>query len=245
MQITYSMLTDKGGRRNNEDSVGTYELDNEYCFVLADGLGGHGRGEVASRLVVETTGEVFKKEGLSEYFMREAFEMSQETLMDKQMREDAYDELKTTLSIIAIGKESIAYGHIGDSRIYMFQGKKLVSQTKDHSVPQMLVTIGEITEKEIRYHPDRSKLLYVMGAEWERPKYEIVENIDVTGGLSFLVCSDGFWEHIDEKQMLNCLKKAGDVEEWISSMQKIVIDTGSSLDKNMDNYSAIGIWIRD
>ena len=60
-----------------------------------------------------------------------------------------------------------------------------------------------------------------------------------------MVCSDGFWEHIDEKQMLNCLKKAGSVEEWISSMQKIVVDTGASLDKNMDNYSAIGIWIRD
>lgn len=244
MQITYYELSDKGKRRNNEDYTGSYELNSEYCFAVADGLGGHERGEVASRLVVETVGKVFEQEaGYSEYFLREAFELAQQNLMDKQQKEDAYDELKTTLTLVAIGKESIGWGHVGDSRIYRFANKKLIYQTKDHSVPQMLVKMGEISEKDIRNHPDRSRLLKVMGVDWDRPKYEVVENIPIECGDSYLMCTDGFWELIDEKQMLNCLKKAKTVEEWITLMQAIILDNGK--DRNMDNYSAIGVWIRE
>lgn len=242
MQITYSVLTDKGSRRNNEDSVGRYELNNEYCFIVADGLGGHERGEVASKLAVEVTGEIFEKSGYDEYFLREAFELSQERLLDKQEKEDAHDELKTTLTILVIGRESIGWGHVGDSRIYRFKGKKVLSQTLDHSVPQMLVKIGEITEKDIRNHPDRSRLLKVLGVEWDRPKYDIVEGVPIEEGDSYLMCSDGFWELIDEKQMIACMKKAKTVDEWMSYMKEIVIATGEG--RNMDNFSAIAVWIR-
>ena len=244
MQLTYYKLSDKGKRRNNEDYVGSYELNNEYCFAVADGLGGHERGEVASKLVVETVGEVFAQEnGYSEYFLREAFELAQQNLLDKQQKEDAYDELKTTLTLVVIGKESIGWGHVGDSRIYRFGNKKLITQTKDHSVPQMLVKMGEITEKEIRNHPDRSRLLKVMGVDWDRPKYEIVEDVPIVCGDSYLMCSDGFWELIEEKQMLNCLKKSKTPQEWIELMQEIVLENGK--ERNMDNYSAIAIWIRE
>lgn len=242
MQITYSMLSDVGERRNNEDCVGEFELNNEYCFVLADGLGGHERGEVASRLVVDVAGEVFMQEGYSEYYLREAFEMCQECLLEKQMKEDAHDELKTTLNILTIGEKGIGWGHVGDSRLYHFKGKKIVDQTKDHSVPQMLVTIGEITEKDIRNHPDRSRLLKVMGVDWDRPKYDIVENVPLESGDSFLMCTDGFWELIDEKQMIACLRKASDTDEWLKLMHEIVVANGEG--KNMDNNSAIVVWIR-
>ncbi len=243
MQITYSMLTDPGDRKNNEDCIGEYEFNNEYCFAVADGLGGHERGEVASRLVVDTTGEVFNQEGYSEYFLREAFEVSQERLMDKQAREDAYDELKTTLTMLVIGDNKVGWGHVGDSRLYRFKARKISDQTKDHSVPQMLVTIGEISEKDIRNHPDRSRLLKVMGVEWDRPKYDVVEEDSVETGDSFLICTDGFWELIDEKQMLTCLKKAANVEEWLVLMTDIVKQAGEN--RNMDNYSAIAVWIRE
>lgn len=243
MQITYSMLTSRGTRRNNEDSVGKYEFNSEYCFVVADGLGGHERGEVASRLVTNTTGELFKKEGYREGFLQESFELSQERLMQKQAEEDAYDEMKTTLTTLVVGSDSVGWGHVGDSRLYRFAGEELVHQTKDHSVPQMLVRIGEIEEKDIRNHPDRSKLLNVMGVDWDKPKYDIKEQIAVAPGDSYLICTDGFWELIDEQQMIQCLKEANDVDEWIDFMEEVVMSNGS--DRDMDNYSAIAVWIRE
>lgn len=242
MKVTYCSITDKGDRINNEDSVECSAWKDDYCFALADGLGGHEKGEAASRLVTLTAMDVFHKEGFNEFYLREAFEISQEKLTKLQIKEQLEGDMKTTLVLLGINAKEVCWGHIGDSRLYYFEGKKLVKHTKDHSVPQMLVNIGEIKEADIRNHPDRSRVLKVMGMDWEHPFYEIAEPLPTTLGQSFLLCTDGFWELITEKEMRNCLKKSRTVYEWITSMEKIVKENGK--EKNMDNYSAIGIWIR-
>lgn len=242
MQITYHLLSDKGSRKNNEDRVGSYRLEDEYCFALADGLGGHEKGEVASKIAIETSIEVFKKEGLTEFFLREAFELSQENLTNIQNKLGMPDDIKTTLVILGITKDKIEWGHVGDSRLYVFKNKRYISHTLDHSVPQMLVNIGEIEDKDIRNHPDRSHLLRVMGIEWDRPKYDISEAITPESGMAILMATDGFWELIDEENMQRCLKKANDVHDWVNLMEKIILKNGTG--KNMDNYSAVAVWIK-
>ncbi|MDE7432953.1 MAG: protein phosphatase 2C domain-containing protein [Lachnospiraceae bacterium] len=242
MLVTYHLLSDKGDRKINEDRVGSYEKNEEFCFVLADGLGGHEKGEVASRLVVGECVELFKKNGFDEFYMREAFEIGQEKLLERQRVDKKPDDYKTTLVLLCIKENLINWGHIGDSRLYLFQNKKYVLHTLDHSVPQMLVSIGEIEDKDIRNHPDRSHLLSSMGIEWERPKYTVAEPIIPQKGMAFLMATDGFWELIDEEDMQKCLKKAKDVHEWMNSMEKIVLKNGK--DRNMDNYSAIGVFIK-
>lgn len=242
MLVTYHLLSDKGSRQINEDRVGSYEKDKEYCFAVADGLGGHEKGEVASRLVINECVELFKQEGFNEFYLREAFEVGQEKLLEKQRIDKKPDDYKTTLVVLCIKDNMINWGHIGDSRLYLFQDKKYVRHTLDHSVPQMLVNIGEIEDKDIRNHPDRSHILSSMGIEWQRPKYEIAEPIKPQKGMAFLLATDGFWELIDEEEMQRCLKKANNVHEWMNSMEKIVLKNGEG--RNMDNYSAIGVFIR-
>lgn len=242
MKVTYCSITDKGNRTNNEDSVECDARISDYCFALADGLGGHEKGEAASRLVTHTAMEIFQKEGFNEFYLREAFEISQEKLINLQIEEELKGDMKTTLVILGINDREVCWGHIGDSRLYYFEGKKLIKQTLDHSVPQMLVNIGEIQPEDIRNHPDRSRVLKVMGMDWEHPFYEISEPLPTCLGQSFLMCTDGFWELITEEEMTTCLKKSKTVYEWITYMEKIVTENGK--DKNMDNYSAIGIWIR-
>ena len=242
MVLTYHLLSDKGSRKLNEDRVGSYEKNNEFCFALADGLGGHEKGEVASRLVVEECNELFKENGFDEFFLRNAFEIGQEKLLDKQIKDKKPDDYKTTLVVLAINEKNINWGHIGDSRLYLFKNKKYILHTLDHSVPQVLVNIGEIEHKDIRNHPDRSHLLSSMGIEWERPKYTIAEPIEPEKGMAFLLCSDGFWELITEEDMLKCLKKAKNVHDWMNNMEKIVKKNGEG--KNMDNFSAIGVFIK-
>ena len=242
MVLTYHLLSDKGSRKLNEDRVGSYEKNNEFCFALADGLGGHEKGEVASRLVVEECIELFKENGFDEFFLRNAFEIGQEKLLDKQIKDKKPDDYKTTLVVLAINEKNINWGHIGDSRLYLFKNKKYILHTLDHSVPQVLLNIGEIEDKDIRNHPDRSHLLSSMGIEWERPKYTIAEPIEPEKGMAFLLCSDGFWELITEEDMLKCLKKAKNVHDWMNNMEKIVKKNGEG--KNMDNFSAIGVFIK-
>lgn len=241
MMVTYHLFSNKGTRKKNEDRIGSYERDQEYCFVLADGLGGHGKGDLASEIVAETSIDIFKEEGFSEFFVREAFEVSQEKLLQKQRELHMPDDIKTTLVMLCISEQKIEWGHIGDSRLYLFKDGKYISHTLDHSVPQMLVNIGEITDEEIRNHPDRSHLLQAMGIEWDRPKYDMSETFETESGMAFLLATDGFWELIDEDDMMKCLKKADNVHMWMNQMENIVIRNGQGRD--MDNYSAIGIWI--
>ena len=133
------------------------------------------------------------------------------------------------------------WGHIGDSRLYYFQNEKLIGRTLDHSVPQMLVASGQIKEKQIRSHSDRNRLLRVLGLDWDCPKYQVAEPEEFQGRQEFLLCSDGFWELIDEKKMRHCLKKAKNPAHWLDMMEETVRKNGSR--KDMDNYSAVAVWI--
>ena len=157
--ILYDLLSNAGGRENNEDSVGMYQNEQEYCFVLADGLGGHGKGEVASRLAVETCVNVFAREGAGEEVLSQSFDQAQQAILKGQKEDYHAQDMKTTLVLLHVGEEGIWWGHIGDSRLYYFKNKKLAERTLDHSVPQMLVAAGQIKEKQIRNHPDRNRLL--------------------------------------------------------------------------------------
>lgn len=239
--IAYELLSNKGDRGNNEDNIGMYQREQEYCFVLADGLGGHGKGEVASLLGVETAIKVFAVEGAGEESLEVSFLNAQKEILDRQHSDVTARDMKTTLVILHIGEKDIWWGHIGDSRLYYFQYGKLVQRTLDHSVPQMLVAAGQLKEKQIRNHPDRNRLLRVLGVDCDSLKYQLEEAKEREGKQAFLLCSDGFWELIEEKKMQNCLKKAKTPAEWLNLMEEIVRKNGEG--KNMDNYSAIAVWL--
>ena len=239
--ITYTVFTDRGGREVNEDSVRVFEKDGKKCLVLCDGLGGHGKGEVASALVVEAFGQIFNSaQRIDEDFLRSAFQLSQEALIDEQIRQNAKTDMKTTAVAMYIDGDKVQWGHVGDSRLYAFAKNKVKLRTFDHSVPQMLVFAREIKEKQIRNHPDRNRLLRVMGIEWEKPMYELAEQTQLEKYQAFLLCSDGFWELIDEKQMCKLLKSSSTVEEWMQAMVEVIRQNG--IGKNMDNYTAIALW---
>ena len=183
------------------------------------------------------------KERLSEdNTIEDSILKAQEDLLAKQKEMDAEASMKTTVVCLVIKDGKAKVVHVGDSRFYQFKKHRLIQQTKDHSVPQMLVNRGMIREKDIRYHEDRSRLLRVMGTEWDAPKYQVMEEFDVSPDDSFLLCSDGFWEMIEEKDMAKTLKSSKTPEEWLEKMKKVVLRHGKKV--NMDNYSAIAVFCR-
>jgi len=242
IMISFDILSKPGERDHNEDYAGARKHGEAHCFVLADGLGGHGGGDEASRIVAEYILNDFARAGtVEEEYLKSCFDESQRALLDEQEKQERTMEMKTTLTVLLADESRILWGHIGDSRIYYFKNNKLVLRTIDHSVPQMLVLAGRMKEKKIRGHADRNRLLRVMGSEWDMPQYVIAEPLPRTGGEAFLLCSDGFWEWIEEKPMQHSLKKAHSPAEWLDAMEKTVLKHGSG--RHMDNYSAITVFL--
>ncbi len=239
-RLTYSLVSNIGGRNVNEDAVGRYEGLNGTGFILCDGLGGHGMGDQASKLVKNVFLYMFQHMRDPSKMLPDAFQAAQDILLAEQRRLNACNKMKTTAVSLVIDEKNAYIGHIGDSRLYIFSNNKVKTRTLDHSIPQMLVASKEISESEIRHHPDRSILMRVLGTEWDGPQYEIMKPIPLKKCQAFLLCSDGFWELIEEEQMCICLKRAKSVNEWISLMNDEVRKNG--IGTNMDNNSAIGVW---
>ena len=238
--LQYAVWTNVGGREINEDAVGVFENGGNRCFVLCDGLGGHGMGDIASSLVVSVFEDQFQKTDDVVNFLGQAIAASQDILMAEQKARNAQRKMKTTAVAVATDERNAYIGHIGDSRGYVFYKNKVATRTLDHSIPQMLVLTREIKESEIRHHPDRNTLLRVMGVEWNDAMYELMTPIPLKKCQAFLLCSDGFWELIEEKEMCALLKKAKSPQEWLDAMLAVVQSNGEGT--NMDNYSAIAVW---
>ncbi len=235
--MRYSVLTKKGERKVNEDYTGVVERPGRTVFLLADGLGGHGYGDYASKFVVESMKKLLMED--ADILVEQCIQESQDRLLLEQKRLHAEAAMKTTITALDIRGNSAQFFHVGDSRIYYFHKNKYKLRSMDHSVPQMLYMSGRIKESQIRHHEDRSKLIKVMGMEWNVPKYEVSPVYDLAPKDSFLLCSDGFWELIDEKHMTKYLKKTKTPEEWLLLMEQEILANGTGT--NMDNYSAIAV----
>lgn len=241
--MTYATVSCEGSREMNEDFVSIRAEGENLLCVAADGLGGHSKGEVASCLVATTISEEmdFAADNTEESLKR-AMLTAQEKLLKKQAEEQEQNGMKTTAVAAAVVKNKVYMGHVGDSRGYVFLRNGKIRRTTDHSIPQLLALSGEIKEKDIRNHPQRSSLVRVFGVSWEREEYEFQSVLDMADVKAILLCSDGFWELIHESRMKACMYGAKTAEQWLARMKKVVERHGKGT--RMDNYSAVAVLNR-
>ena len=241
--MDYAFISEKGEREINEDAVAVVDHNGKLLFVLADGLGGHGHGETASGIVTDTAKKIMinAADNNPDIIIKNIFEEAQTTLLERQQSDNDSNSYKTTAVLLAISESMVQWGYIGDSRLYYFHNSRLIKHTLDHSVPQMLVNAGKIKESQIRGHEDRNKLLRVLGTEYDSVKYVIENPVIREQRQAFLLCSDGFWEWIDENKMTKFLKKSNSAQEWLNAMTEEILKNGRG--NNMDNYSAIAIIV--
>ena len=240
--MDWASITDVGTRAVNEDSLGTAETEQAQCFIVADGLGGHGMGDVASGLAVAAFKKVFEESSDPiEQRLEAAFEQAQKDILEEQIKNHAQLQMKTTAAVLAVAGDQLVWAHIGDTRVYAFAHNRVKTRSVDHSVPQMLVLAKEIKENQIRNHPDRNKLLRVLGVSGEKPRYEMSGLQKRKKYQAFLLCSDGFWELVLEKEMQKCLKKAKTAQQWLELMEQIVRQRGEGTE--MDNFSAVAVLL--
>lgn len=242
--ITKKAYTDQGGREYNEDCGASCRKNGIFYAIVADGLGGHGDGDKASKTAVNTIIgciKEFTEEKLTEAKLTEWFEEANQKVLSMQTEEC---RMKTTLALLCIDEEEhlAMLSHLGDSRIYHFENGKCAFYTFDHSVSRMAVLTGEISMQDVRFHTDRNKLLKAIGKSKDVKAETRVIPLNEYADHAFLLCSDGFWEYVTEEEMERTLADAWTVEDWLDRMRAVLKQKAK--EKN-DNNSAIAIWLRD
>lgn len=241
MKLEYSIFTSPGTRRVNEDYADVVSIGDRYCFILCDGLGGHGMGDRSSRFVTEYIKNYFLASSSNEGFASDVMIKAQDALRCEQEKISAIDKMKTTAVVLVTDGSGCICLHVGDSRLYHFHDGSVSFHTRDHSIPQMLVLMGDITEEEIRNHPDRNKLLRALGDDREEIKYE-KNCFEAAPGDAFLLCSDGFWEPVGEDEMCSLLEQTENANGWLDAMSRLAAE--NSRGKSMDNCTAIAVRVK-
>lgn len=240
MKYISAELSATGGRKKNQDACGFLAKPPFYCWVVADGLGGHRGGEIASRLAVETILKTFEDTPeVSAQAILQYIKAAQVSILSRQVKNVKLSAMRTTLVVLIAGPKGGMWGHVGDSRLYHFSGGRIIFQTLDHSVPQAMVNAGEIKTEEIRSHEDKNRLLRTLGHKKDL-KPTIEKKIHtVKPGDTFLLCTDGFWEYVLELEMAIDLACSDNPKGWLELMAERIADRGSG---EFDNYSGIGIF---
>ncbi len=231
---------DIGDRSSNEDFVLEVNSEEGGLFIVADGLGGHQNGDIASKCVAETMRDFFLKGfTLDEEYMLNMFNEAQCKLLSLSERYKA--DMRTTVVALLVYDNKAIWGNIGDSRLYYIKKRKISSITPDHSVAYISYLNKEIDYDEIKDSPDQNVLIRSMGKE-DRYKPEISSLIEIEEGDSFLLCSDGFWEYISRDEILKTNIKSDSSLRWLAKMIRIIKKNSFNL-KNKDNCSAITIFV--
>lgn len=233
-------LSEVGGRPNNEDFCASLQVDDATCWVVADGLGAHNGGELASRTAAETLLESFRANPeISRSALETHISAAQEAILKLQRQDPAVAEMRTTLVALISDSRQAQWAHVGDSRLYRFQARGLVAQTEDHSVPQSLAKAGEIPADQIRGHPDRNRLLRSLGEHGPARASVLAAPTPLCETDAFLLCTDGFWEHVLEIEMLADLVASASPQEWLDRAASRLRER---VHGEYDNYSALAIF---
>ena len=204
-------------RSGNEDSA----LINGVLIAVADGMGGHAGGEVASKVAISTLAQILPllnndemdSESLEDFLQSAVLEVDHEIKLTAEA-DDRLSGMGTTLTAIALYRGKAYVLHTGDSRAYRLRGKEFTQITKDHSVVQELIDAGKITEAEAAVHPQRSVLTNVLMGHGNITSLLI--EYEVKAGDKFLLCSDGLSNVVTNAEIHNLISDVDAISKLIS-----------------------------
>jgi serine/threonine protein phosphatase PrpC len=232
-------FTDVGRiRQMNEDSY-SFHVDMEGCSfaIVADGMGGHQAGEIASTMAVEVVQEYLQStihvaDADHRECLYEAIEKANERIYDYSLKHASMIGMGTTIVVSIISQHRIVVAHVGDSRLYLIRNGNIEAVTLDHSHVQNLVNQGIITYEEARLHPKRNIILRALGTE---STVEIdVHDFDWLEGDVALLCSDGLSNMLNDQRIVDIINQSLSPEQLVRQLIDEANDAGGD-----DNITAI------
>ena len=211
-------------RNGNEDSA----LINGVLIAVADGMGGHAGGEVASKVAITTLAQILPllindemdQESLEDFLLNSILDVDHE-IAEAAAANDRLAGMGTTLTAIALYRQKAYVLHAGDSRAYRLRGKEFIQLTKDHSVVQELIDSGAVSEAEAASHPQRSVLTNVLMGEGNITPLLIQYDLKI--GDKFLLCSDGLNNVVSNSEIHKILSG----EDPISKLIELTYERGA------------------
>lgn len=237
MRVTWVSRT--GGRKVNEDAIGKIRDKGILCIAVADGLGGHNAGEVASKLAVETILKSFSdkpefsKESITRYITD-----AHSAILEKSKTDPDYLHMSSTIVVLLVKGKKAIWGHVGDSRLYRLEKNRIVEVTEDHSLAFLDFMKGNIEYDQIRESENQSRLTNALGSYIKDLK--VSEITALSGSTAFLLCTDGWWEYVRENDIESLSESAQDARGWLEKMLAV---REANAPENSDNYTAAAVFM--
>lgn len=217
-------------RASNQDAL-LVEPGEYGIYGVADGMGGHKAGDVASRMAVEAVARMLRGVRPAADMLRAAIQEANLLIYEMQLEHPEMSGMGTTLTMIWEDKDRVLMGHVGDSRAYRLRDGRLFQVSQDHSMVAELVRDGLLTPEEAAVHPYRNIITRALGTDHT---VEVdVEEMDKRPGDVFLICSDGLSEYVKDKTMQSILSKSA-LEEEADALLKLALSGGGR-----DNVSLV------
>jgi serine/threonine protein phosphatase PrpC len=240
IRLEAAFFSKQGGRDYNEDHLGECEsLGGLRLFVLADGAGGQGGGEIAARTAVAAVQAALRELPVfSPETVRRCIEDADAAVAARQQFEPGATRMASTVVLLLVScqRSKAVIGNLGDSRCYVFRGNSVIAQTHDHSVVQRSIDAGLYPANKLRQHPQRSVLYASLGAHTgESEPYVSDPAVVLEPGDGLLLCSDGVWELLEDSELAELHASSNTVELWRDRLASAV---EARMPATHDNYSA-------
>ena len=223
-------------RRSNQDAFDRFDDPErgEILLTVADGMGGHRGGEIASRMAIGTLGKLCREgEGDPETRLRSAIERANSEIHKLARRDRTLSRMGTTVVALLLCEKGPSFvAHVGDSRLYRLRDGVFEALTEDHSIVALLVRNGEISPEEARDHPKRNQIMRAVGVDAE---VEIdTAPLDLRPGDAYLLCSDGLYSMLPDADLERIMTTAPDPHTVVAWMIDAANQAGG-----LDNVTAM------
>jgi PPM family protein phosphatase len=242
VKLTYAARTDVGMiRSGNEDNFAVDANGSRGIFIVADGMGGHAAGEVASEMAVQIVLRELKDvtdvtDGHVTKVLGDSLRLANRAIHDRTITEVDKQGMGTTASVLVLAESRYLIGQVGDSRVYLLRDGALKQLTKDHSYVQEQVDLGNLTPEQARYHPYSNVITRCVGAS---PDVEPdLYSGDARTGDVFLVASDGLTGMVDDRRLAQLLMSRAEPERKVQALISEANGRGG-----LDNITAIVVHV--
>lgn len=238
-----------GGRNNLEDVAGDALIDpGTGCWVVADGVGGQGAGEVAAQLAVDSILQDFRSQpDCSEKQLRRWIMAAHQTVFAARQPNSPTANMATTVVALLAADNRAVWGHVGDSRLYHFRKGNIAEMTRDQSLANLLLARGALAEADLAAFAHRNVILYALGQD-DTPEILTHGPIRLQAGDGFLLCSDGVWELASHDELLTIWQAGRSASDGLSALEQLITpraEQKTAFGQSADNYTAIAIRVVD
>jgi serine/threonine protein phosphatase PrpC len=234
MRFSVYQVSRKGGREKNEDRMGYCYTRDSGLFALADGMGGHPEGEVASQLALQTLAALFQRDSKPTLadplrFLHEAIIAGHHPLLRYATQRALIDTPRTTVVACVMQGNAAYWAHCGDSRLYMVRGDKLIARTRDHSYSELQETLSQVVPMGERFN--RNVLFTCLGSPG-KPVVDTVGPLLLQAGDRVLLCSDGLWGSVSDAVITEQLAKHP-ISDAVPELVELALRNGGAKSDNV------------